>query len=87
MHLWCLKAAAELFEFAGDANSAARYARRANDLAPRINAAFWDEQRGAYRDRRSGTEFSQITNALAILSEAAPPERWKELAPNSWARR
>ena len=45
--------------------------------------AFWDEARGSYVDhivdgvRRP--EMSQLGGALAILSELAPPERWRRI--------
>jgi len=81
LHLWCLQAAAELNEAIGERQTALVQQRRAKKLARQINLVFWDARRGAYRDRRTGENFSQITNALAILSDAAPAGRWAQLAP------
>lgn len=82
LHLWCLKAAAALNEALDERQAARAHERRAKKLARQINLAFWDSRRGAYRDRRTGENFSQITQALAILSEAAPAARWPLITPH-----
>lgn len=80
LHLWCLRAAAELADALGERQLAQAHERRSKNLSRQINLAFWDAQKGAYRDRRAVAGFSQITNALAILSGAAPIGRWPQLA-------
>lgn len=79
LHLWCLRAAAEMAGWLRMED--VDYRSRAEAFATQVHQAFWDEERGAYRDRVAGPEFSQLTNALAILSGAAPQHLWDRIAP------
>lgn len=81
LHVWCLRAAAALHTAIGNAGESAGRAARADRLAERIHAEFWDESQGAYRERRGGREHCQLTNALSILSGVAPRALWRRIAP------
>ncbi|HYF50277.1 MAG TPA: alpha-L-rhamnosidase C-terminal domain-containing protein, partial [Planctomycetota bacterium] len=78
-HVWCLRMAANLHDACG-ARMPAPYREMADDLAKKAHEYFWSEADGAYRDCRSKTICSQMTNAFAILSGTAPSSLWPALA-------
>ena len=59
----------------GEPEPAARAARHAGDLYPRIVDAFWDPDCDLFADTRSRDTFSEHANSLAILSGHLEPER------------
>jgi glycogen debranching enzyme len=78
-----LDAMAGLASRLGDREGERRYAERADALARRIDAAFWDEARGYYRDTDTWDAFSADGNFLAIdagLAGAARAVRILDLA-------
>jgi alpha-L-rhamnosidase len=81
LHIWCLRSSGELYSAIGETLKAEEYQLKADELALLVHEAFWDAERGLYRDRVSGEDYSQLTNALAILSQTLPREQWEHLAP------
>ena len=55
--------------------SMGRYEEEAKTVAQKINALFWNEERGLYEDCPGGPDASQYGNAWAVHSGAATPER------------
>jgi hypothetical protein len=66
---------AQLEEWLGEAELAARTRRAAADLARQITARFWDEERGLFADDLAHARFSEHTQCLAILSGLLDYER------------
>jgi hypothetical protein len=66
---------ADLEEYLGESELAARARRMAAQLADRINALFWDEARGLYAEDREHTLYSEHAQCLAILSGLLDPAR------------
>lgn len=76
-----LRAAAALCEASSCSDEAARRRKQADELARLAHKGFWEEGDGLYRDRPSApSEISQLTNAWAILSGVASPERARCMA-------
>lgn len=71
---YTLRRAAELEEALGQPAEGLRYRALADRLVAAARARAWDEGRGLFADSPEKKSFSQQTNALAILAEAAPPE-------------
>jgi len=71
-YLRALRVAATLEEAAGRRNS---YAEEADAIAQKIDALFWNEERGLYEDCPGGPDASQYGNAWAIHSGAASAEK------------
>lgn len=80
LHIWCLRAASQFCAAQGLPEKAELYRHKAGHLAELAHKSFWDEGRQAYRDRVTGDDYSQLTNALAILSHTLPRELWPHLA-------
>jgi hypothetical protein len=59
---------AQLEEWLGEAELAARARRTAADLARQITARFWDAERGLFADDLAHANFSEHSQCLAILS-------------------
>ena len=70
---------AELEEWLGEPERAARDRRRAHELAVRTDAAFWDPGRGLYADDLAKTSFSEHAQCLALLSGHLPAHRISQL--------
>ncbi|MEI6033561.1 MAG: alpha-L-rhamnosidase C-terminal domain-containing protein [Verrucomicrobiae bacterium] len=60
--------AAEVEEWLGEQDMAARWRRRAKQLAASLNKVFWDEGRGLFADNPSKSRWSEHSQCLAILS-------------------
>ncbi|HYE48719.1 MAG TPA: alpha-L-rhamnosidase C-terminal domain-containing protein [Azospirillaceae bacterium] len=86
LHAGALAAAATLARRIGYARAADRYAAAADHARAALNAEHWDEARGVYADAvdprtgRRGERVSQQANALMILLDLAPRERWERMA-------
>lgn len=70
-----LRLGAELEDFAGEPEMAARWRRVADRITGAANAAFWDEKRGLYADDRAREHFSEHAQCLALLGGSVPEER------------
>ena len=70
-----LRDAAELEAAFGDGRRAEVYRQKAQAAADAVWRLCWDEGRGLVADRPSKDRFSQQTNILAILTDAAPADR------------
>lgn len=68
-YAWVLRQAAELEDWAGEPELAARARRQAAELAARTVDAFWDESRGLFADDPAHTHYSEHAQCLAILSD------------------
>lgn len=85
LHALLLKAwtsAAELGEVVGDAALSARVGGKRRAVLVDAFDRYWDEGRGAYLDAPPGDAppmVSQRTQALAILADAAPRDRWPRM--------
>lgn len=75
-----LRSAAKLADWSGDSALALRYRERADSVGRAADAAFWDTEEGAYRSFSDEAAFSQLANALCILSGICPPEKREKLA-------
>lgn len=66
----------------------ALWARQAEHIKHAIHRVFWDQTRGLYVDSVSNgmpsRSVSQHVNALAILLNIAPPERWASIVSQAW---
>jgi len=71
-YLRALRVAATLEEAAGRRNS---YTEEADVIAQKIDALFWNEERGLYEDCPGGPDASQYGNAWAIHCGAASAEK------------
>ncbi|HZB44282.1 MAG TPA: hypothetical protein VE360_03520, partial [Pyrinomonadaceae bacterium] len=60
--------ASELEERLGSAAQAAEYRRREGGLRAAVRALYWDAGRGLFADTPARRQFSQQTNALAVLA-------------------
>jgi len=70
-----LRQAAELEEWLGEPEMAARHRRTASVLVDAVNDRFWNEARGLYANDLGHTEFSEHAQCLALLAEAVPADR------------
>lgn len=81
--LRALQCRAELLQATGETQRADAVREEAGALAHRIEGAFFDPERGVYADAlvdgRLSEQVSQQINALALLTEACPPERRAEV--------
>jgi hypothetical protein len=75
LYAYALTLAAQLEEWHGDPELAARARRHASGLAERIDAAFWDEARGLYADDLAHQHYSEHSQCLALLSGLASNRR------------
>ncbi len=79
------RALSRLRQAVGDGGSAARFTARAAALTEKLNALAWDDGRGVYvdvvtpRDLTREARVSQHANALMILFDIAPGERWPSM--------
>jgi hypothetical protein len=64
-----LRQAAQLEEWAGAPEMAARWTRLADECARAACWHFWDEDRGLFADDRAHTIYSEHTQCLAILAD------------------
>jgi len=71
-----------LEEWLGEPELATRCRRRAEELARRVDDAFWNEKRGFYADDPAQQHFSEHTQSLAVLSGHIPPQRIESLRTN-----
>jgi hypothetical protein len=71
--------AAEMEEALGSRALAAEYRQAADKLRATVRALYWDPGRKLYADTPAKKEFSQQTNALAILADVATGEEAREL--------
>lgn len=83
LYALALDDAACLAEALGDEGTARRLRARA-DRSREAFERYWDEDRGVYVDAADpggspGRRVSQHTNALAILCDAVPPDRWERI--------
>jgi alpha-L-rhamnosidase len=77
LYVYALQRAAELEEGKREAGSgkraaAADYRARAEAVRAAVRARAWDSARGLFRDAPDTSAYSQQTNVLAVLTDAAP---------------
>ncbi|GHU97787.1 alpha-rhamnosidase [Clostridia bacterium] len=65
----------DLCKLLGKTEQASRYAEQAAGINAAANARFWRRERGLYDTFGDGTHYSELVNALAVLSGAAVSER------------
>jgi alpha-L-rhamnosidase len=80
LYAYTLERAAQLEEWHGEPELAARSRRLAGELAARLDAALWDERRGLYADDLARAHFSEHTQCLALLSGHLTERRRAALA-------
>ncbi|MEM6561242.1 MAG: alpha-L-rhamnosidase [Planctomycetota bacterium] len=73
--VWTLRQAAALERHVGDALLEQRLSTAADELADTIDAAFWDDQVGAWADTPKRDSFSQHAQVYAILAGTEHAER------------
>ena len=71
---------AELEDWLGEPELAARQRRLVEELLPRVERGFWDEARGLYAEDLAHRHYSEHLQCLAILSGALGVERVRGLA-------
>jgi hypothetical protein len=74
LYAYALRRAAELEDAVGGHGTAAEYGARADAVIEAVRARTWDRSRGGglFRDAPDTSAYSQQTNVLAILTDAAP---------------
>lgn len=72
LYVYTLEHAAQLEEWHGEPELAARDHRLAASLAARLVHVFWDESRGLFADDLAHAHFSEHTQCLALLSSHLP---------------
>jgi hypothetical protein len=73
--VWALRQAAELEDFVGEPELAARNRRHADAVARAAATLFWNEHRGLFADDLAHEHFSEHTQCLALLADAVPLSR------------
>lgn len=68
--VYALRQAAELEEWGGEPELAARNRRTADRIAKSAGEAFWDEKRGLIAEDRERTQFSEHAQCMALLAGA-----------------
>ena len=79
LYVYALRRAAELEEALGTRGAGAAYRARASAVLAAVRARAWDPPRGIFRDGAGTRAYSQQTNVLAILVDAAPLETQRAL--------
>ena len=79
-YVYALSLAAELEQFLGENELAARDRRLARQLADRCTEAFWSDERGAFAEDLSKRRFSEHAQCLAVLSGLVDPPRHSRIA-------
>jgi alpha-L-rhamnosidase len=64
----------------GEPELAMRARREARELAARLEALFWNEQRGLFADDLAHEHFSEHTQCMALLSGLLDPERQAQVS-------
>jgi alpha-L-rhamnosidase len=72
LYVYALERAAELEEATGVRGAGADYRARADAVRNAVRARGWDSARGLFRDAPDTAAYSQQTNVLAVLTDAAP---------------
>ncbi|MDW6064209.1 alpha-L-rhamnosidase C-terminal domain-containing protein [Streptomyces sp. FXJ1.4098] len=76
LYVQALNDASRLARWLGHDADAARWTRRANEVARAINTHLWDATAGAYLDSATGpVRHAQDGNAIAVTAGVADPER------------
>ena len=75
LYVYTLERAAQLEDWHGEPELAARARRIAASLAALLDKALWDERRGLFADDLSHAHFSEHTQCLALLSGHLPAGR------------
>jgi len=87
-YAYTLRHAAEIFDYLGNSAQAAGYRTQANQICMDVNRAC-KNQDGFYTESPENKEVSQITNLMAILSEAVTGDEARQLMgkllePKDW---
>ena len=77
--VYILGLAKKLEDYAGDQFLSARWEKTAADLACKLLPAFWDSDKGLFKEDGSGKYFSEHAQVLAILSGRLPDQYLKRL--------
>ena len=77
--MYALRRAAELEDAIGGRGTAAEYTARADAVIEAVRARAWDRARGLFHDAPDTSAYSQQTNVLAILTDAAPASEQRAL--------
>ena len=80
-----LNQVADLEEWAGEPELAARARRLSEELTARAAAAFWSEPRGLLADDLAQTHFSQHSQCLALLGGRLSDSHQAQIAQHLWA--
>ena len=81
LYAYALRRAAELEDAVGGHGTAAEYVARADAVIAAVRARAWDRSRGGglFRDAPDTSAYSQQTNVLGILTDAAPASEQRAL--------
>ena len=71
-YLYALRSAVKVETLLGEAEFAARWNRKAEELAKAIERKYWCETRGLVADNGAQTAFSEHAQCLALLADALP---------------
>ena len=74
--------AADLFRLFGDVKKAEECKQKSADLKLAVNKLCYDNKRNLYSDAPGKTIFSEQMNSFAVLTDAIPPNKQKELMLN-----
>lgn len=80
LHLaYALKSAAGLMRHMGCGREADEYAQKSREIAAAVKRRCYDESRGLFMNYASAEKSSQHANIMAILADALPAEKQREL--------
>ena len=79
LYAYALQRAAELEEGVGMRGAAEAYRTRAASVVAAVRSRGWDARRRLFRDSPDTISYSQQTNVLAILTDAAPASEQRAL--------
>jgi len=85
LYVYALQRAAELEEAVGMRGAGAAYRARAAAVLAAVRARAWNPARGLFRDAPDTSAYSQQTNVLAILVDAAPAAEQRALMQRALA--
>jgi alpha-L-rhamnosidase len=78
-YVYTLQRAAEIFNYLGKKEEAAKYTARANEIKTKVYALCFDEKKSVFAEHPEKDFYDQRANIMAVLTDAMPENKQKEL--------